>query len=168
MPIPAGSTVRYVTPQQVREVLAPDGEDPDGSTAASMDDAALETAITEAADEVDAALVGRYTVPFPVAPSLVQTVTRDLAAYGAELTFRRGDPLPRDHPVALRYARAVANVTGLSKGTLTLDVATAPSSGGAVVVNPYEGQMFGLEDFALQQGPPSGQPVYFPSGSEWR
>jgi phage gp36-like protein len=153
MPFPAGPAVRYVTPSEVRDVLIENGVDPDGSTAASGDDDAIEVAIGEAADEVDGRLAGRHTVPFTTVPSLIKTVTRDIAGYLATLTFRRGDPVPPGDPVLLRYQRAQKILDGLASG----DVALGPSdpAGGAIATaNVYEGTMFDTDTFAL--GPTSG------------
>lgn len=171
MPIPGGSAVRYVTPEQVRDALAPDGVDPDNATAASDSDSALVDRIVEAADQVDAELGRRYTVPFTgTVPSLVVSLTRDIAAYLATLTFRRGDPVPSGDPVALRYDRALKLLADLSSGKAELptDSGGEAETGQVEVVNPYEGDLFGVDDFAV--GPDPGAVVgagYFPSGSLW-
>lgn len=163
MPIPAGPSIRYVTPDQVRAVLAPDGESADGDTAAAMDDPAIQVAIAEAADEVDAALSQRYTVPFDAAamPSLIVSVARDIAAYLASLTFRRGDPLPAGDPVQLRYARAKKILDSLANGSMTLGQ-SEPSQGAVAVVNPYDENLFAAEDFSLAPAP-----ALSPHGLDW-
>lgn len=143
----------YATVEQVRLALSPDGSsDPTLGTAASLEDAQLEDAIGEAASEVDGKLAGRYTVPFDPVPGLVTGWTRDIAAFLATLTYRRGTPLSPDDPVRLRYLRAKDMLDQASKGLVDLvGVAdgTATSAAEPTVVNPYDGVLFPLDSFHL-------------------
>lgn len=148
----------YTTIAAVRQVLSPDGSTSATlGTAASLSDDEIQEAIAEGAAEIDARLTARYSVPFDPVPAIIEKINRDLAAYMATLTYRRNTPLPDSDPVALRYARALALLTGAQKGDIQLvgedgDVGQAAE---AYVVNTlgYEGSLFTLEDFSLAQAP---------------
>lgn len=135
----------YVTADEVRKVLAPDGAE-DQSTAAQMTDAALEEAIGTAQAEVDARLRDRYTVPFDPAepPRLVAEITRDIAAYLATLTHRRAGDVDENETVRLRYTRAKELLELASSGEIELgigsddlEVTLEPT-----VVNPRDYDLF--------------------------
>lgn len=142
----------YTTPNDVREALSPEGSDTIGATAASLSDQALDQHIAEASAEVDAMVKG---APFPdgEVPNVVEAITRNIAAYLATLAHRQGLQLPDDHPVALLYKRAEAMLALAAAGKLDLtqDVETV-ESGGVEVAQPYEGDLFVLEDFSLGIG----------------
>lgn len=145
----------YATPADVRKVLAPDG-DTGPSTAASLDDPALEDAIQEAEQQVDAALAGRYPVPFgtgvyPQVPPMIVQLTRDMAAYEATLRFFRGQPLPAGHPVLLRAQRAQQTLRDMSSGRVELPetVPQETPTSQASVQNPYTGDLFGLPGMSI-------------------
>jgi phage gp36-like protein len=145
----------YATADSVREALVAEGRDAAGGTAASLSDEALQDAITEATAEVNGRVKGD---PYPdPAPPLIAAVTRDIAAYLATLTFRRGNPLPPDHPVRLRYNRAEQLLERIGQGKIDLpDTPSGPVSSRATVVNFYDGDLFTLEDLGL--GPASTLP----------
>lgn len=146
----------YVTPTQVRQILSPD-TDPtqDTSSAASMSDDELQEAIDEAQAEVDAKLAARYDVPFTDVPPLVEKLTRDIAAWLATLTFRRGDPIDPNDPVALRYSRAQGNLTSAQAGKTELVATAGPlsESDDPEVINPFDGTLFEPDDFSLGPAP---------------
>lgn len=153
----------YATVTDVRQALAPDGASTATlGTAASLDDGDLTDHIAEAQAEIDARLSARYSVPFADGdvPSLVNKIARDIAAYLATLTYRRNTPLPEADPVALRYARALALLTGAQKGDIQLvgDDGDVGQAAEAYVVNTlgYEGSLFDLQDFSLAQAPYRG------------
>lgn len=147
----------YTTVAEVREALFPGGESDDrGETAASMNDSQLSDAVEEAQAKIDARLASRYAVPWPdgEVPPIVASLTRDLAAYDATLSHRRGQPLAADHPVRLRHDEALALLTLIADGDASIE--TVPEGTGAVVVqNGYEGDLFGLEDFDLGPAVPT-------------
>lgn len=128
----------YASPDDVRSVLAP-GRDTDASTAASMSDGDLQAALDDAATEIDSRLRGRVATPLDPVPGIAKDVNRDIAAYLATLTFRRGDPLPPEDPVRLRYMRATGLLDRLAKGEI--EIAETPASE-AAVVNSYDGELF--------------------------
>ena len=145
----------YATPADIRAVLAPDAALPAG-TAAELSDASLNVQIDSAQSQVDAALLNRYAVPFDsgACPRLVFDVTVAVAAYLATLLYLGGVELLPNHPVALRYMWASLTLKSLGTGELDLPGATSTSplptpSGGATVVNPYVGQLFGPGNFGL-------------------
>jgi phage gp36-like protein len=98
-----------------------------------MSDAEITEAISDAQTEVDARLQGYAPAPFDVTaiPPIVARVTRDIAAYLATLTFRQGDPMLPDHPVALRYAAAQGILAAIAKGTMEAPGAPPDTDGGA-------------------------------------
>lgn len=143
----------YADTGTVRDILDPDGARGPG-TAACLSDDKLQEAIDEATSEVDGRLAVRYSTPFAdPAPALVANITRDVAAYLATLTHRKGNPMAQDDPVRLRYARASTLLAQLVSGGVSLDVGLNPPADEAqvVVVNPYEGDLFTMDDFGLGQ-----------------
>ena len=152
IPAPGG----YCSPDDVRNALAPDG-DPDGTlgTAASLSDDQLDGSIADGAAEINARLASRYSVPFAGAvPVTVAKVNADIAAYLATLTHSRHETLPEDHPIRLRYARALSLLTQIAKGEVGLlgedgkvETSTAAE---AEVINRYDGALFQLGDFSLE------------------
>ena len=160
----------YSTKEEVRLALAPNG-DPDGDlgTAAALSDEQIDNAITEADAQVDGRLSNRYSVPFDGdPPALVKTLSQDIAAYLSTLTYQRTEPITDDHPVRLRYARALVILDQLAEGDIDLIGATGPESltGEAHVVNPYDGALFQLSDFALETAPglTAPDPARWPMG----
>ncbi len=122
---------------------------------------------------MDAKLAVRYPTPFddprypaeiPI-PPLVHQITTNIAAFLATLTFLRGAPLEPTSPVALRYTRAQAMLTGIQNGQIPLDLpagvdAEQPGEtvdGGATVVNTYDGVMFSPLDFNISRALPQGR-----------
>lgn len=146
----------YAVADDVRAVVARSVSSTAGTAASSLGDAVLAAALDSAQAEVDARLAGRYQVPFfpGAVPSLVVSLTVDVAAYLATLTFRESTDLSVDDPIRLRYARAQELLRQLGSGELDLPGVTSggdtpATSGRATVRNPYSGRMFGLEDAGL-------------------
>ena len=142
----------YVTPSDVRGVLARDVNSPTG-TAAELGDADITAAIVSAQAQVDGRLSARYSVPFVnPAPQLVQDITRDIAAYLSDLTYRQGKDYESDRdPVVLRYQQALALLAQIASGAIDLPVAPGTTESGGVMrgVNRYEGDLFQMRDFGL-------------------
>jgi phage gp36-like protein len=153
----------YTTPDEVRGVLSFISTDP--HTAAGVTDDQLISAIEDAKVEIDAVLAVRYPAPFDdpdnpemhPTPPVVARINRDMAAYLATLTFLRGAPLLAEHPIALRNAGAQSLLQRIATGKVTLDLGGALdadqqaeiASGGATVVNQYEGSMFTPGTFGI-------------------
>jgi phage gp36-like protein len=139
----------YATPGDVRKALAPE-DDTSGGTAASLSDSQLTNAIAEATNEIDARVQG---APFTTIPPVISSIARDIAAYFATLAYRKGNLLPPEHPVALRYAHAQALLTSAARGELDLTQDTEPVAGGDVaIVNQYEGSLFSLDSEGIGEG----------------
>jgi phage gp36-like protein len=146
----------YAVADDVRAVVARAVSSTAGTAAASLGDAVLAAALDSAQAEVDARLAGRYQVPFipGSVPALVVSLTVDVAAYLATLTFRESTDLSVDDPIRLRYTRAQELLRQLGSGELDLPGVAAggdtpATSGRATVRNQYAGRMFGLEDAGL-------------------
>jgi phage gp36-like protein len=164
VPLPSPA---YTNEQAVRLALAPDG-DPSVATAASLDDPALQDAITEAQQEIDSRLAGRYPVPFgragtpyPDVPPIIAMVARDFAAWNATLTASRSMPIPDGHPALRRYQRAEARLQDLVSGKAELaqtaaeETAGMPAetpTSGADVENSYSGDLWSLDSMSIGAG----------------
>jgi phage gp36-like protein len=140
----------YATPADVRDALAPSG-DTSAASAAALDDGQLNDAIREATTEVDARVDGAPWDDGEV-PKLINDIVRDIAGYLATLTHRKGSPLPAEHPVRLRYVRARELLVELAAGRIELEPDGELTSTEATVVNPYEGDMWDLNDLGLGYG----------------
>lgn len=129
----------YTTPPAVRDaVAASTGGSNDPGSAASLSDAQIQEAIDNAGAQVDGALAIKYGLPLaaPV-PQLVVSLTTDIAAYLATLTWRRNRNTPALAPIQLRYDRAVALLAQLVAGTIELPIGeSAPSAGSAWNTSP--------------------------------
>lgn len=145
----------YATVADVRVILARDDSDPTG-TAATLPDVKITAELVAASAEVDARLAGRYLVPFAAAPPLVATLTRDIAAYRANLLYRQSEDLAADDPMVLRYTAAQLLLEKLASGAADLPgVGTGDgnsTAGVAHVRNQYAGQLFGPDNFGLGYG----------------
>lgn len=161
----------YCTATDVRNALNPGGAgQAGGGTAASLDDTAINDAISEADGTIDTYLrTGtRYAVPtetaqqdpgtgpvtVTVAIKPVRFWSRNIAAYLATLTFRRGKDLPADDPVRLRYTDTMTLLTAIrdGKGEAPLpapDSSSGGTSGEVFAANAYDQPLFGASDFGL-------------------
>lgn len=161
----------YCTVTDVRAVLSATGES-DTATAASLPTDILQRAVDEARAEVDARLGARYDVPFddprlgdnvPV-PMVVRNITRDIAAYKATLTFRRGAQIESTDPTVLRFNDASRLLTSLVNGSATLGLQNSPPPQAAQAsngqpINRYPGPLFTERELGL--GPSFGR---YPGG----
>lgn len=138
----------YATIGDVREALAPEGDFDDPATAASLGTSQITDSLVEASSEIDSMVRG---APFAAdsIPAIIQAIARDVAAYLATLTHRKGLELPPEHPVALRYKRAEALLAAAAKGTLDLSGDTEAEGSEASVVNAYEGDLFSLDQLSI-------------------
>lgn len=152
----------YCTVDDVRAVLSAQGVS-DTASAASLSDDDLQAAIDDTSSEVDARLAVRYDVPFdddreteakPV-PRLVRNITRDIAAYKATLTYRRGAPLETTDPAQLRYNAATKLLSLVVNGQATLGLENSPSEDQPSIAregatyNRNIGPMFGPEELGI-------------------
>lgn len=112
----------YADLTAVRLALSPGGDETDSGSAASLQDGDLQAALDDATNEVNAKIGAAYTTPVVPAPAILARITRDIAAYFAMLTYRRGDPPDVRDPVQLRYDAAEALLTQVQNGTVVLPV----------------------------------------------
>lgn len=164
----------YCTPADVRAALTPGGVSDDDQTAASLPDWQIADAIDEAESIVNI-YTGDYSIvpvevvdqdpddpnnvpPYTVAPSPIRRWTRDIAAYLATLTFRKGKDLTPDDPIRLRFAIVMALLADVRSNATILPLPPAEGTSGddVEIFNLYEGTLFGPEDFNLTR---SGQDV---------
>lgn len=144
----------YSTVQDVRSALFPGaGAEPttDLSTAASLPDEQIESAINEADSMVNTYLSvpGDYTISMDgdTATTPVRYWSRNIAAYLATLTFRRGKDLPQDDPVRLRYTDTVNLLIAIRDGKTGNPLDPVGAGGGIEVLNQYDGNLFSPGDF---------------------
>lgn len=149
----------YTTPEDIRKLLDPAGEQGPGS-AASLDDIELQKAADRAEAEINARLSGRYSVPLIDPPLIVGRIATDLAAYDATLSFYGSTDISDDDPVIRRYRDSKYLLMDISVGKADLYPGAGggePESGGrASVRNPYEGRLFGMSDFGIGHSGSSG------------
>lgn len=147
----------YSTVTDVRSALFPGaGAEPteDKTTAASLPNEQIVDAINEADSTVNTYLSvpgdRKVTMENDAATQPVRYWSRNIAAYLATLTFRRGKDLGQDDPVRLRYTATIGLLTAIRDGKTgnPLEPADpAPGSGGIEVFNQYDGNLFSPDDF---------------------
>lgn len=169
----------YSTVSMVRLALVPEIADPSkippspSRTAADLPDPQLADAIAEADAQIDA-MIGKFYAtpvqpvgsPSPAIPHPLDYWSRNIAAYNATLTFRKGLDLLDTDPVVRRWKATLDALTlvATGKSTLTLPTNQGPggATGGGPPVNPYSGTMFPMGDFSLTVGDPH------PLDGHWR
>lgn len=141
----------YCSVDDVKLVLqGTSGELP--AAADKLDETQIHVEIENAQCEVDAALSNFYITPLTAVPGLVlpdiiMYITRDIAVYLCDLTFRMSKEYGGGaSPIRLRYSRAKDLLNGLLNGKYTLDVPEdARRSTNGEVFNPYEGDLITVE-----------------------
>lgn len=166
----------YSQPNDIRNALAPGpwpytggGSAPKTGTAADLGDPQLVDAISEADAQIDLMLNRRYATPVADTdvPNLVRWWSRDIAAYYATLTYRKGRDLTAQDPVALRYNSAIVALTAVRDGKNLLNLPeptsaagdTGSVSGASAPINPYNGTLFGPCDVGLPGSDPAYQSI---------
>lgn len=146
----------YATPEDVRGVLSPDGQQDDYETAASFSDAAIDDSLKRAQGKVNTYLAERYAVPVEAAVYDTDGVLRDwtsvIAAFYATLTYSRGQDIGSDDPIRLRYNDVLKVLERVQSGNLLMawPKETDNLSNDIAVVNRYEGaNLFQPDDFDL-------------------
>jgi hypothetical protein len=142
----------YLDVAGLRELLSHDGVHT--GTAASLDPTTLEDHILVAEQQVDAKLaVAGYDVPLFMldgnVPPLIVGLTGAVAAYHADLQYRRGKPHEGDlTPIIQRYRWATGILAQIGTRLLIVpgveqDPAKRGQGGEAVeAIESYEGRMF--------------------------
>lgn len=140
--MPVTSTTIYTTVAAVRAVAVRDAGNP-SATLASLSDDQLQEAINDAAQQVDSLLGYTFPTPFsaPV-PLQIGTITRDIAVYLADWTYRQFKDYAPGNPIVLRYQRATDLLESLRSGKARLtdwpppgDVVDQPAPEGGTVVS---------------------------------
>lgn len=151
----------YSTPEMVRLALLPssDGSLPTApsNTAADLSDQQLVDAIAEADAHIDSMIGGRYATPVELisgdVPHPLDYWSRNIAAYNAALTYRQNQPLPDDHPVALRWRATMDALDAVSRGRASLplpsNVGPSAAAGAGPAYNPYGGDLWVPADFEI-------------------
>lgn len=146
----------YLQVPALQELLAAGSDDHTG-TAASLPVTELEERILAAEQQIDAKLaVAGYTVPLLTpageVPALLAELTGAIAAYFADLQYRRNVPHEGDlAPVIQRYKWATGILSQLGTRLLVVpgvdqDPAKRGQGGEAVVtIEAYTGRLFGPE-----------------------
>jgi phage gp36-like protein len=147
----------YCTPEDVRGALGPLVLDK-SRTAQELTDGELANAIASSQTIVDGYTGTSYSDGS--VPGLVKTLTQDIAAYYATLTYRRGKALTADDPVTLRYAAAITMLGDIVSGVITLDPDDGSDDGDdspsdISIQNTQFGPLFGPSDFALDEWQPA-------------
>lgn len=152
----------YSSRTDVRSALFPGaGADPttDKSTAASLPNAQIESAISEADSIINTYLgvPSSHSVPRDpddgtVAATPIRYWSRNIAAYLATLTFRKGKDLGADDPVRLRYNDTVAMLAMIRDGKvanpLPDPIGPDAHAGDTLILNQYQGgPLFTPSDF---------------------
>lgn len=133
----------YSTPATVRLVLSSTAGEY-GGTAADLSDEQIQYEIDGASADIDARLRNRYQVPFePDTPRIITQICTDLAAYKADLNFRKSREYDNDNmPIILRHKDAERLLEGIRRGRNTLDwPRTSGEDFGSIVVHPCEGPL---------------------------
>lgn len=161
----------YATVAQVRLALAPGIASPENQpntlthTAADLPNSQIEDAIAEADAQIDA-MIGKFYIvpvqpvggPTPVIPHPLDYWCRNIAAYNATLTNRKGLDLTDNDPVVRRWRMAMDALTLVATGKATLSLppnrGDSGVSGAGDVFNPYSGTLFPAGDFGLGYGSP--------------
>ncbi|MCG9965209.1 gp436 family protein [Shewanella cutis] len=101
--------------------------------------ALLEQALRDASAEIDGYIAGRYVLPLTTVPAVLERNCCDIARY-----FLYGDKAPEQ--VEKRYAAVVKFLTAVSKGDISLGLATTGETAGQselVISIESAGSVFG-------------------------
>lgn len=161
----------YSTPAMVRKALVPTST---GSvpttvthTAADLTDAQLQDFINEADSQIDSYISRYYATPVAsvddgnggqTVPHPLDYWSRNLAAYNATLSVKGSQDLSDSDPVVRRYTGTMQALQQVASGKAGLPFPDNTSASAQVgvghAVNPYDGELFTLDEFDLR--PPYG------------
>lgn len=129
--------ILYASTSALKLVL--DSTDAGTGTAAQLSDDQLIMALTAATDRVSLYANTEFTDPVP---SLITSLTLDLAAWWATTYYLKQKEMPANHPVQLRYTEAQKVLEAARKGEVNLlgpgaddvpDATGGPAPGGKVI-----------------------------------
>ncbi|HST77298.1 MAG TPA: phage protein Gp36 family protein [Verrucomicrobiae bacterium] len=144
----------YSKVEDVRAVLTGARGDAESLTPNVLDDDQIEFAISNADEQINAALRKRYVLPIAVegvaltdvsVPPLLHNLSVDIAVYLTTLTYRSGREFQSTLDSSIqRYQRALSLLTGIGNGTVEVPVDELGSSGmeDGTVYNQYGGPLF--------------------------
>lgn len=117
------------------------------AAADKLNDLQLQDSINDAQIEVDLALSSFYTTPMNPVSDVIRFITRDIAVYLADLTFRMSkDYGDAANPIRLRYSRARNLLDGIVSGKYYIAVEESQLlTGTSEVINPYDGDLITVE-----------------------
>jgi len=131
----------YADVSDLRLVL--DSTDAGTGTAAQLPDDQLTLALQEASDRVSL-YTGSVYDPASV-PSIIRSLTLDLAAWWAWTYYSKSKEMGPNHPVVLRYTEAKNVLESIRKGEISIDVGGVEAAATAHVINTIP-NIFSPED----------------------
>jgi phage gp36-like protein len=144
----------YSKVEDVRAVLTGARGDAESLTPNALDEDQIEFAISNADEQINAALRKRYVLPITVdgqalsdteVPALLHNLSVDIAVYLCTLTYRTGREFQSTLDSSIqRYNRALALLTGITTGTVEVpvDEISSGTGGDGTVFNQYDGPLF--------------------------
>lgn len=153
----------YSTKEQVRQLLKGvveiTGAELGGDyTPDKLSDDQIEYEIRNADEQINASLRRQYKVPLEgELPVILNTLSVDIAASLCDMTFRASREYANElSPFRLRYERANLLLERIAEGTYPIfNEGESPENpgGGAIVINPYDGQLLEDRDVFPRGGP---------------
>jgi phage gp36-like protein len=144
----------YSTKEEVRQLLqgvVEGGGIPVDYTPNTLSDAQIEYEIKNADEQINATLRRKYSIPLaePV-PAILNTLSVDIAAALCDMTWRGSKEYTNEYnPFRLRYDRALLILDRIAEGSYPIynpgEGPNDPDSG-AIVINPYDGDVLLTED----------------------
>ena len=119
--------VMYSSISDLKLVL--DSTDAGTGTAAQLSDEQLTLALTAATDRVTM-YAGLYYDDPATTPTMITSITLDLAAWWATTYYLKAKDMGPNHPVVLRYTEATKVLEAIRKGEVDVNVPAASASGG--------------------------------------
>lgn len=141
----------YVDVSELQSVLtavdSPNDDDYQG-TAAELDETLLEIAIEDAQAQVDTALNKLYTTPFSEPPVLIKAITRAIAAFNADVIFRKSTVYPQlnGNPLYIRYQWALNMLEQIRISKISI---YSTVEGSSAVYHQYEPALFDMRRWLM-------------------
>lgn len=136
----------YSTKEQVREVLKglANTQDSYDVTPDDLSDTQVEYEIRNADNQIDLSLRRHYRLPLPEPiPPILNILSVDIAVALCDMTYRGSREYASElSPIRLRYQRAIDILERIAEGIYPIyNEDEGPERGGAVVINPYPGDV---------------------------
>ena len=120
--------VMYSSISDLKLVL--DSTDAGTGTAAQLSDEQLTLALTAATDRVTM-YAGLYYDDPVTTPTMINSLTLDLAAWWSWTYYLKAKEMGPNHPVVLRYTEATKVLEAIRKGEVDVNVPAASAGGGS-------------------------------------